>query len=100
MTRFSSPKWPFILTLLIPVAIAALIAGATLLGAALEIVYLVDDLNGTVWYRMNTVFKFYNQIWNLLGIACGVIVGIVIWRLLVWEEPIDRKCCAILSGVR
>ena len=67
--------------------ITALIAAGTLLGAALEIVYLVDDLDGSVWYRMNTVFKFYNQIWNLLGLACGVIVGIAIWRLLVWEEP-------------
>jgi uncharacterized membrane protein len=70
--------------------IAALIAGATLLGAALELVYLVDDLDGSRWYRMNTIFKFYNQIWNLLGISCGVIVGIVIWRLLVWQEPVDR----------
>lgn len=70
--------------------IAALIAGATLLGAALELVYLVDDLDGSRWYRMNTIFKFYNQIWNLLGISCGVIVGIVIWRLLVWEEPVNR----------
>ncbi len=70
--------------------IAALIAGATLLGAALELVYLVDDLDGSRWYRMNTIFKFYNQIWNLLGISCGVIVGIAIWRLLVWEEPADR----------
>lgn len=70
--------------------VAALIAGATLLGAALEIVYLVDDLDGSQYYRMNTIFKFYNQIWNLFGIACGVIIGIVIWRLLVWEEPINR----------
>lgn len=83
--------------------VAALIAGATLLGAALELVYLVDDLDGSMWYRMNTVFKFYNQIWNLLGISCGVIVGIVIWRLLVWEEPIDRllpRPAASLTGHR
>lgn len=67
--------------------VAALIAAATLLGAGLEVFYLVDDLDGSIWYRMNTIFKFYNQIWNLLGLACGVIVGIAIWRLLVWEEP-------------
>lgn len=67
--------------------VTVLIAGAALLGGALEIVYLVDDLDSTRWFRMNTVFKFYNQIWNLLGLACGVIVGITIWRLLVWEEP-------------
>lgn len=71
--------------------VAALIAAGTLLGAALEVVYLVDDLDGGTWYRMNTVFKFYNQIWNLLGLASGVIVGIAIWRLLVWEEPVGRR---------
>lgn len=71
--------------------IAALIAAATLLGAALEVVYLVDNLTGGPNYRMNTIFKFYNQIWNLLGLACGVIVGIAIWRLLVWEEPVGLR---------
>ncbi len=83
--------------------VAALIAGATLLGAVLEIIYLVDDLDGSRWYRMNTIFKFYNQIWNLLGISCGVIVGIVIWRLLVWEEPADRlqpRPAASMTGDR
>lgn len=67
--------------------VSALIAAASLLGAALEVVYLVDNLTGSEFYRMNTIFKFYNQIWNLLGLASGVIVGIAVWRLLVWEEP-------------
>ena len=67
--------------------VVAIIAAATLLGAALELVYLVDDLSGGYWYRMNTVFKFYNQIWNLLGLASGVILGVAVWRLVVWEEP-------------
>lgn len=71
--------------------ITALIAAAALLGAGLEVVYLVDDLSGGYWYRMNTIFKFYNQIWNLLGIASGVIVGIAVWRLLVWEEPVGGR---------
>jgi uncharacterized membrane protein len=46
-----------------------LIACAMLLGAALELVYLVDDLSTTTAYRMNSVFKFYNQMWVLLAIA-------------------------------
>jgi YYY domain-containing protein len=57
----------------------ALIAGGSLLGASLELVYLIDDLSGTDWYRMNTIFKFYNEIWNLFGIAAGVLTGHAVW---------------------
>lgn len=63
--------------------VAMLIAAGTLLGAALELVYLVDDLTGTSWYRMNTIFKFYNQIWNLLGIATAVLAGYAFFRVVV-----------------
>jgi uncharacterized membrane protein len=48
-----------------------LIATGMLLGALLELVYLVDDLSPTVSYRMNTVFKFYNQLWILFAIAAA-----------------------------
>lgn len=59
--------------------LVALIAGGSLLGASLELVYLVDDLSGGDWYRMNTIFKFYNEIWNLFGIATGVLAGHAVW---------------------
>jgi uncharacterized membrane protein len=62
--------------------VAALIAGATLLGGALELVFLVDDLAGTDWYRMNTIFKFYNQVWVLLGIATAALIGRAIWQVV------------------
>lgn len=61
--------------------VVALIAGGTLLGASLELVYLVDDLSGSDWYRMNTIFKFYNEIWNLFGIATAVLVGHAMWAV-------------------
>jgi YYY domain-containing protein len=81
--------------------LAMLIAGATLLGASLEVVYLVDNLAGGNWYRMNTVFKFYNQIWNLLGIATGVVVGNAVWHTLVYtDEPVPGKqATKVLSRV-
>ncbi|HVL23451.1 MAG TPA: DUF2298 domain-containing protein [Thermomicrobiales bacterium] len=62
--------------------VAALVAGGMLLGGALEIVYLVDDLSGGDWYRMNTIFKFYNQIWVLLGLATAALIGRAIWSAL------------------
>ena len=68
--------------------LALIIAAASLLGASLELVYLVDNLVETDFYRMNTVFKFYNQVWNLLGIATGVVVGHAIWHAFTYtDEP-------------
>lgn len=71
--------------------LALIVAAATLLGACLEVVFLVDNLAGTDFYRMNTVFKFYNQVWNLLDIATGVVVGHAIWHAFAYtDEPADR----------
>ncbi len=55
--------------------LAALVAAACFVGAGLEVVYLVDDLASGPFYRMNTVFKFYNQIWILIGVAGGSTIG-------------------------
>ena len=73
--------WPFSLSLLLLLRRAleprvAFInwltfwAFAILLGV--EIVYLKDFLAGGEWKRMNTLFKFYIQVWVLLGIVAGV----------------------------
>jgi YYY domain-containing protein len=54
---------------------ALLVTGAMLIGAVMELVFLIDGLEGGDWYRMNTVFKFYNQVWIMGGIgAAGLVV--------------------------
>jgi uncharacterized membrane protein len=62
----------------------ALIAIGMLLGAALELIFLVDDLRSTDAFRMNTVFKFYNQLWTLFAIASA---GFVARMLVVLMPP-------------
>ena len=39
--------------------------------AGIEIVYLRDFLEGSDWYRMNTLFKFSIPAWLLLALAAG-----------------------------
>jgi uncharacterized membrane protein len=48
--------------------------------AMVEILYVVDDLDGGPWERMNTMFKFYNQAWVMLALAAGSLVGWLIWE--------------------
>ena len=45
------------------------VAWAVSLGV--EIVYIRDHLDGSDWYRMNTVFKFGLHVWVLLGLAAA-----------------------------
>jgi len=52
--------------------------------AALEIIYLVDNLDGGSAYRMNTVFKFYNQSWVLLALAGA---GLFAWMVARLTTP-------------
>jgi uncharacterized membrane protein len=61
----------------------ALIAAGASIVAGIEVVFLADDLvTDPVWYRMNTVFKFYNQVWTLLAIAAAVLLTSMIHRYM------------------
>lgn len=49
--------------------------------AGVELVVVADDLIGTTAYRMNTVFKFYNQVWILLVLCAGTGIAAATVRL-------------------
>lgn len=53
-----------------------MIAAAACVGAGVELIFVVDDLHtDPVFYRMNTVFKFYNQIWVLFALSGAVLLA-------------------------
>jgi YYY domain-containing protein len=58
----------------------ALVAAAGLVAGGVEVVFLADDLVTTDWYRMNTVFKFYNQVWVLLALAGAASIALLVDR--------------------
>jgi YYY domain-containing protein len=66
----------------------AMVAAASLIVAGVELVYLVDDLSGGPAYRMNTVFKFYNQVWVLLALAGASLTTYVLGQLFHRVRPV------------
>jgi uncharacterized membrane protein len=58
-------------------ALLALTGLAILAGT--QVVYLKDFLNGSDYYRMNTLFKFFSQVWVIWGVAAAVALP-RLWR--------------------
>ena len=52
----------------------SLIAAAMFVAAGVELVFLLDDLSGGDFYRMNTVFKFYNAVWVMAALASAALI--------------------------
>ena len=51
-----------------------------------EFFFLRDFLGGSSYYRMNTLFKFYIQVWVMLGVASAYLV-VLLWQALSsWER--------------
>ncbi len=63
-----------LLVSLLSVASLAILAGT-------QLIFLRDFLQGGDWYRMNTLFKFFMQVWVLMGLAAAIAAPRV-WRVL------------------
>jgi YYY domain-containing protein len=58
--------------------LGAMIAAAGLVIAGNEFFYVADDLKTIDWFRMNSVFKFYNQVWVLLALAGAALSSLML----------------------
>ena len=75
--------------------VSLLVFTSLLVAAGCEVVYLKDHLSGDqIWWRMNTVFKFYIQVWVMLGIATAVAVPRLWARLRRWQSAARRRAWA------
>jgi YYY domain-containing protein len=67
-------------------SVSALFTGVLLIAAiavslGVEMVYLADHLRGGMMYRMNTVFKFYIQVWLLYGAGSAAAIYYIFYGM-------------------
>ncbi|MCC7023776.1 MAG: glycosyltransferase family 39 protein [Thermomicrobiales bacterium] len=68
-----------------------LLAAGFFTAAGAEVVVVADDLIGSDWYRMNTIFKFYNQVWVLLGVAAATLVALMLRDVVAARARASRR---------
>ena len=66
--------------------VCLLLAAGLFTAAGVEILVVADDLIGTSAYRMNTVFKFYNQVWVLLSLAGSALFALMVRDMRLPED--------------
>ena len=79
-------------------ALLALTGLAILAGT--QVVYLKDHLQGGAAYRMNTLFKFYNQVWVLWGVAAAIALPKIFSRFgsMVRNRTPDNGLLSVPAG--
>jgi uncharacterized membrane protein len=73
--------------------VCLLVAAAMFTAAGTEILVVADDLIDTAAYRMNTVFKFYNQVWVLLSLA-----GAALFAFMLRESGVGSRELEVLTS--
>ncbi len=74
-----------------------LVAAASGVTAGTDLIFVVDDLSGSPWERMNTVFKFFMEGWTLFALASA---GVMIWLIfIVWRDG-QHEPVGIMAGPR
>ncbi len=78
-------------------ALCALLLTATGLAilAGTQVIYLKDFMQGGDAYRMNTLFKFFSQVWVLWGVAAAIALPQIFARL-PW--PFTRRYTITVHG--
>lgn len=88
-----------------------MLLGSCAIAGMTEVIYLADDLQESVYERMNTIFKFYYQVWAMFAIAAGfgayVFWTQVIsprlsnfnWRSIKFEDPFRHLGRYVWIGV-
>ncbi|MDD1662039.1 MAG: DUF2298 domain-containing protein [Methanomicrobiales archaeon] len=62
-------------------------------------VFFMKDYLGGIYYRMNTVFKFYNIAWILMGASSLIIVAEVLGRVRIPKIPEGRGHAAAVIAL-
>ena len=71
-----------------------MVGGSMALSLAVEIIVLDGDIG-----RMNTVFKFYLQVWTLLSVAAAVSLAWVRERAQVWQPEPRQLWWAVMAAL-
>lgn len=61
-----------------------LLVGALTVTMGVELVYLADPLQGGPSFRMNTVFKFYEQAWGIYALGSAAAIYQILYGLHEW----------------
>jgi YYY domain-containing protein len=75
--------------------IGLMVAAAAGVTLGTDLVYVVDDLSGSPWERMNTVFKFFMEGWTLFALAAA---AALLWLIYTVATTIDRQPLGIIAG--
>ena len=81
---------------------AVLTATGLAILAGTQIFYLKDFLNDSDYYRMNTLFKFFSQVWVIWGVAAAIATPRLIGRLFPGKvksaSPLAPRPSPFLKG--